>query len=52
MNPQAKMKTVSDRPSFQDLIVWQRLAIYKLTASFPTGGQFVLTNQLRRASFP
>jgi four helix bundle protein len=41
--------------SFKDLIVWQRavelsLAIYKLTAGFPSTEQFGLTNQLRRAS--
>src|ERR1700689_1815243 len=41
--------------SFKDLIVWQRavelsLAIYKLTAAFPSAEQFGLTNQLRRAS--
>ena len=41
--------------SLKDLIVWQRavelsLAIYKLTAGFPSAEQFGLTNQLRRAS--
>jgi four helix bundle protein len=41
--------------SFKDLIVRQRavelsLAIYKLTAAFPSTEQFGLTNQLRRAS--
>lgn len=41
--------------SFKDLIVWQRaieltVAIYKLTAEFPSTEQFGLTNQLRRAS--
>jgi four helix bundle protein len=41
--------------SFKELIVWQRaielrLAVYKLTASFPPDERFGLTNQLRRAS--
>lgn len=41
--------------SFRDLVVWQRavqmsLAVYKLTASFPSSDRFGLTNQLRRAS--
>jgi four helix bundle protein len=41
--------------SFKDLLVWQRavqmtVAIYNLTASFPPGERFGLTNQLRRAS--
>lgn len=41
--------------SFKDLVVWQKsvelsLAIYKLTAKFPSSEQFGLTNQLRRAS--
>jgi four helix bundle protein len=41
--------------SFKDLIVWQRavelsMAIYKLTAEFPSTEKFGLTNQLRRAS--
>ncbi len=41
--------------SFKDLVVWQRaveltVAVYKLTASFPSSEQFRLTNQLRRAS--
>jgi four helix bundle protein len=50
-----KVKGASDHPAFQDLIVWQRaielnLAIYKMTASFPAGERFGLTNQLRRAA--
>jgi len=41
--------------SFKDLIVWQRaieltVAIYQVTAAFPSSEQFGLTNQLRRAS--
>lgn len=41
--------------SFKELVVWQRavelsLAIYKVTASFPSSEQFGLTAQLRRAS--
>lgn len=41
--------------SFKDLSVWQRsmqltVAVYKLTADFPSSEQFGLTNQLRRAS--
>jgi four helix bundle protein len=41
--------------SFKELLVWQRaiemsLAIYKLTASFPTAERYGLTSQLRRAS--
>jgi four helix bundle protein len=41
--------------SFKDLIVWQKavelsLAIYRLTAEFPSTEKFGLTNQLRRAS--
>jgi four helix bundle protein len=55
MNPQPKTRPVSDRKAFEDLIVWQRavelsLAIYKMTASFPSSERFGLTNQLRRAS--
>jgi four helix bundle protein len=43
--------------SFKDLVVWQRavemsLAIYKLTAMFPSSERFGLTNQMRRASVP
>ena len=41
--------------SFRNLAVWQRSieltrAIYKLTSSFPDSEQFVVSNQLRRAS--
>jgi four helix bundle protein len=41
--------------SFKDLLVWQRaiqltVAVYKLTADFPSTEQFGLTNQLRRAA--
>jgi four helix bundle protein len=41
--------------SFRDLIVWQRaietsVAIYKLTATFPSQEIYGLTSQLRRAS--
>ena len=41
--------------SFKDLLVWQRaiqmtVAIYKLTAEFPSDERFGLTNQLRRAA--
>ena len=41
--------------SFKDLVVWQRsvelcIAVYKLTANFPSDERFGLTNQLRRAS--
>ena len=41
--------------SFKDLVVWQRaieltVAIYNLTAEFPSNERFGLTNQLRRAS--
>jgi four helix bundle protein len=41
--------------SYKDLVAWQRVvqltvAIYKLTASFPSSERFGLTNQLRRAS--
>jgi four helix bundle protein len=51
----SKVNAIISHPAFQDLIVWQRaieltLAIYKITASFPTSEQFGLTNQLRRAS--
>lgn len=40
--------------SFTDLVTWKEghklvLAIYKLTASFPSEEKFGLTNQLRRA---
>ena len=41
--------------SFKDLIVWQKahqwvLEIYHFTNSFPSGEQFGLTSQLRRAA--
>jgi four helix bundle protein len=41
--------------SFRELVVWQRavqmsLAVYKLTASFPSDERFGLTNQLLRAA--
>jgi four helix bundle protein len=41
--------------SIKDLVVWQRavemsLAIYRLTAGFPSDERFGLTNQMRRAS--
>ena len=41
--------------SYRDLKVWQRaiqltVAVYSLTADFPSAEQFGLTNQLRRAS--
>ena len=41
--------------SFKDLVVWRRavemsLAVYKLTADFPSSERFGLTNQMRRAS--
>ena len=41
--------------SFKDLLVWQRaiqltVAVYKLTAEFPSTEQFGPTNQLRRAA--
>ena len=41
--------------SFRDLVVWQEayklvLMIYKATATFPTGEQFGLTSQMRRAA--
>jgi len=41
--------------SFKDLIVWQKahqwvLEVYHLTNSFPSGEQFVLVSQLRRAA--
>ena len=41
--------------SFRNLAAWQRaielsLAVYKLTATFPEGERYGLTNQLRRAA--
>ena len=41
--------------SFTDLVVWQRahdlvLATYKLTGKFPSGENYALTNQMRRAA--
>ncbi len=55
MNSKADQQPASPKGSFKSLIVWQRavelsLAIYRLTAQFPSSEQFGLTNQLRRAS--
>ena len=41
--------------TFKDLIVWQKahrfvLAVYSLTASFPSSEIYCLTNQMRRAA--
>ena len=41
--------------SYRDLIVWQKAAtlvtlIYKLTSTFPTREDYVLTSQMRRAA--
>jgi four helix bundle protein len=41
--------------SFRDLVAWQEahklvLMIYKVKATFPTGEQFGLTSQMRRAA--